>query len=246
MGKKLLASSILTGLLVAGIGFGNHSFAAEGNATIVTESPKATSKATSKAELKAEQSQMTAEQKKTANEQFFKMHEGETPIRVHTDEKTGVVTEVYEIKEQSTIQPFTAGWQEIASDYFDLVNDNQWRVNADKTIAYSHGGDFGLRIPSYLPQSVVPTNDYNKALISYRLYEYDPQNGDDYVGSDNFLGRSWLGYDIVFRNIGDFCDGVNGTASFMLSTKKTLQLTSLFGLSTSTKNKKQEKLSPVF
>lgn len=153
---------------------------------------------------------MSNKQKEMAYEQIIKLHEGETPISVSVDENTGIVAEIYEVKDE-TLQPFAAGWQEIATDWFTMYNDSQFRTSANKVIAYSGGGDFGLRVYPYgAPLSI--KGDY--ALINYQLFEYDPQNSDDYVGSGSFIGNAFSKYDIVWRGIGDYVDGTNGKAEF--------------------------------
>lgn len=188
--------------------FGNNTYAKE---VVNYNAPQATPIE----QLKKEQSDMSSHQIEMASEQIAKLYEGDTPIAVSIDEKTGIVAEVYEVKE-SLIQPMAVGWQEIATDWFTYKNDNKFRSNPD-TVAYSGGGDFGIRISAHSATGV-PSSASN-TLARYSLYEYDPQNQDDYVSTVNVNGpRTYIGkYDVVWRNIGDYVDGTNGKAEFYVA-----------------------------
>ena len=189
MKKNLLYSSVLSGILVTGFGFGNHTYAA-GDETLISETPKVTTAE----ELNNEQSEMNDHQKELASEQIIKIHEKEEPIFTNIDKKTGIIAEVYEVKDkssQTSFQTYASGWQVIATDWFSLHNDYKFRENADKTIAYSGGGDFGIRILGHYPLSV----NGSESFITYKLYEYDPQNPDDYVGEITaFVGHIRIVY----------------------------------------------------
>lgn len=70
---------------------------------------------------------------------------------------------------------------------------------------YSGGGDFMIRMIQ------IP----NPSGTTYKLYEYDPNNADDYVGQFTFRASDvWW----TLRGIGNYVDGSNGKAEFYLKT----------------------------
>ncbi|WP_397537694.1 hypothetical protein [Rummeliibacillus pycnus] len=122
------------------------------------------------------------------------------------------MAELYPVEDKS-ISTFAAGWQTIQTDWFTLHNDNTFRTSADRKIASSGGGDFGIRVLGHTPLSIKGTDSF----IAYRLYEYDPQNADDFVAPQMDVpgNRIWNpAYDIVWRGISDYCDGIEGKAEF--------------------------------
>jgi hypothetical protein len=219
LNKKVLASSILAAV-IAGSGLSTHAFA-ESNDFNQDE----TIHVTSDEELKKEQSDMTQEEQLKASEQIIDIHKGEEPISRVVDEKTGIVSEVYEVKEeQDQFQTYKSGWQYIGYDFLEIRNNLKWKSKGtENTIAYSGGGDFGVRVSTYLvaPNSV---QGY-RPLIEFQLMEYDPQNSDDPVGSANgYLGNPYgVTYDIVWRGIGKYVDGTNDKAEFYVKHRENFQ-----------------------
>ena len=218
MNKKVLASSILAAV-IAGSGLSTHAFAESNDRTV--DQP---TKVTSKEELKQEQSDMTQEQLLKASEQIIDIHKGEEPVSRVVDEETGIVSELYEVKEDQ-FQTYKSGWQYIAYDLLTLHNDMEWRLPWNDTNAYSGGGDFGVRVSPYTVNSM--TVQGHQALLELQLMEYDPQNSDDPVGSPHsYLGNPWFtSYDLVWRGIGDYTDGTNGKAEFYVRHQENFQRT---------------------
>lgn len=194
MSKRLLASSILVGMLATGISFGEHTYASE-NTALVNDTHQ-----------------------EMASEQIVKMHEGETPISVSVDEKTGITIEIYEVKE-APFQTFTSGWQTIGSDSFVLYNDYKFRTNG--TIAKSGGGDFGIRVSAHTSSSITGSSP----LMTFQLMEDDP-SGDQFVGEASFSNKSGSSYDVVFRSIGSYVDGTDGKAEFYVKHAENYKLSS--------------------
>lgn len=191
MGKRLFFSSILVGALAAGISFGGHTYASD-----------------------APQVLLTADQ----SEQIVKMHEGDIPISISVDEKTGVSIEIYEVKDEP-FQTFASGWQTIGTDSFTLYNDNKFRTNG--TIVKSGGGDFGIRVSAHTSSSITGSSP----LMTFQLMEDDP-TGDQFVGQASFSNKSGSSYDVVFRNIGSYVDGADGKAEFYVKHAENYKLRS--------------------
>lgn len=205
MVKKLVVGSILAGVLAS-------SWVGNTYASTETDYDPNSYPVLSIEELRKEQLEMTDEQKIQAYEQA-PMHEGETPISSTVDEETGVVIEVFEVKE-SPIQTFAAGWQIIGYDSWQMYNDSKWR--ATEKVAKSSGGDFAVRVPKYATNAI---QGYD-AFIDFQLYEHDPLKNDKVGSVKTFAGTPWKTYDVVWRGIGAWTDGSNGKAEFFVAQKE--------------------------
>lgn len=146
-------------------------------------------------------------------------HEGEVPLQRVVDKKTGVVAELYQAPE---LQPYTAGsWDKIGSE--------PWYTYAGVQIDGihpSHGGDYMIQIP---PHSISAQS--HTLLLLIDLYEADPEpNLDDYLwtGAIDYKNSANPSkkYDLVFRNIGKYVDGINGEAEFYTKHQFLYSLTS--------------------
>jgi len=89
---------------------------------------------------------------------------------------------------------------------WDYVGQRRFTVSFSEPI-YSGGGDFMVKL-GYM--------DFSSN--TYHLYEYDPNNSDDFVGKYTFstTNKEW-----ILRDIGNFVDGDNGKAEFYLVSTRT-------------------------
>lgn len=135
-------------------------------------------------------------------EQEDSFHEGEEPLYVQVDEKTGVIMKVYPAPQ---FQTFGAG-------EWDLVGSESWVFNGDASdkrvdnVHRSQGGNFMIRIPAH---TLKKTYGSASPYVEFNLYEDDLVGGDDFMGSNKipYNSKTKNGIDCVFSNINDFLDG---------------------------------------
>ncbi|WP_079709535.1 hypothetical protein [Paraliobacillus ryukyuensis] len=136
-----------------------------------------------------------------------------------TDEKTGVQIEVYSANEStSKFAPSSKNISPLSGNgKWDVLGGEVWVMNGDPSdwrkdgTYYSTGGDYALVIP---PHEMDELKVGSEPATTIKLYEYDPQNRDDYVASYITSVMYRPNFYIVFRNIDKYVDGANSKAEF--------------------------------
>lgn len=149
--------------------------------------------------VNAETPELTELEKVEQFEQAF--HEGEEPLEVHVDEKTGVIMKVYPAPQ---FQTFGAGeWDPAGSETW-VFNGDDSDIRVDN-MHRSYGGEFMVRIPAHTLKKTFGSAD---PYLKFELYE-DDVVGDDFMGSEKipYNSKTKDGVDCVFSNINDFLDG---------------------------------------
>lgn len=151
--------------------------------------------------VNAESTELTEIEKIEQFEQEGSFHEGEEPLYVQVDEKTGVIMEVYPAPQ----------FQTLSSGEWDLVGSESWVFNGDESdirkdsVHRSYGGHYMVRIPAH---TIKKTYGSANPYFELNLYEDDLAN-DDYMGSSKvpYNSKTKYGVDCIFYNINDFLDG---------------------------------------
>ncbi|MDU0155840.1 hypothetical protein [Bacillus cabrialesii] len=107
----------------------------------------------------------------------------------------------------SNIASASSGWDRVNSDTSVTIGPNVF-VRTDYYTTKSSGGDFAIKFNK-------PAQNIH-GEIKVQLWEFDPNNGDDYVGTRTISGSGgWA----IFRGIGKYVDGSNKRAEFYIKVK---------------------------